>query len=45
MMLESMTMSELERDFEGCQFPKRVSEMEMSRQEWMLKLGVKPVSA
>ena len=45
MMLESMTTSELERDFEGSQCPKRVSEMETSRQEWMLKQGVKPVSA
>lgn len=45
MMLESTTTSELERDLEGSQFPKRVSEMEMSRQEWMLKLRVKPVSA
>lgn len=45
MMLESMTTSELKRDFEGSQFPKRVSEMETSRQEWMLKRGVKPVSA
>ena len=45
MMPESMTMSELEKDFEGSQFPKTVFEMEMNRQEWMLKLGVKPVSA
>lgn len=45
MMLESMTTSELERALGGSQFPKRVSEMEMSHQVWMLKLGVKPVSA
>lgn len=45
MLLESMTMSELEKNLGGSQFPKRVSEMETIRQEWMLKLGVKPVSA
>lgn len=43
MMLESMTMSELERAPGGSLFPKKVSEMEMSRQEWMLKLGLRPV--
>jgi hypothetical protein len=44
MMLESMIMSELERAPEGSLFPKSVSEMETSRQEWMLKLGLGPVS-
>lgn len=43
-MLESMTMSELERASEDSLFPKTVSEMETSRQEWMLKLGLRPVS-
>lgn len=33
MMLESMTMSELERTPGGSLFPKSVSEMEMSRQK------------
>lgn len=45
MMLESMTMSGLERAPEGSLFLKSVSEMEMSHQEWMLKLGLEPVSA
>lgn len=44
MMLESMTMSELERASGGSLFPKRVSEKETNRQEWMLKLGLRPVS-
>lgn len=43
MMLESMTMSELEKAPEGSPFPKRVSEMELSIQEWMLKLGLRPM--
>lgn len=44
MLLELMTMSELERALGCSPFPKSVSEMEMSHQEWMLKLGLKPVS-
>lgn len=44
MMLELMTMSELERVPGGSPCPKRVSEMEMSLQEWVLKLGLGPVS-
>lgn len=44
MMLESMITSELERGPGGSLFPKRVSEMETSRQEWVLKLGLGPVS-
>lgn len=44
MTLESMTMSELEKAPEGSPFPKRGSEMEMSPQGWMLKLGLRPVS-
>lgn len=43
-MLESMTMSELERASGDSLFPKIGSEMETSRQEWMLKLGLRPVS-
>lgn len=45
MMPESMTMSGLERTLEGSLFPKSVSEMETSHQEWMLELGLEPVSA
>lgn len=45
MMLESVIMSELEKAPEGSPFPKRGSEMETSHQEWMLKLGLRPVSA
>lgn len=44
LLLESMTMSELERASGDSLLPKRVSEMETSRQEWMLKLGLRPVS-
>lgn len=36
MMLESMTMSELERAPEGSLFPKNVSETETIHQEWVL---------
>lgn len=42
--LESMTMSELKKAPEGSPFPTRGFEMEMSHQEWMLKLGLRPVS-
>lgn len=45
MTLESTTMSELKKAPEGSPFPKRGSEMETSHQEWMLKLGLRPVSA
>lgn len=45
MTLESMTTSELEKAPEGSPFPKRGSEMETNHQEWMLKLGLRPVSA
>lgn len=44
MMLESMTMSELERALEGSLFPKNVSEMETIHQEWVLKLGLRSMS-
>lgn len=44
MMMESMTMSELERTPEGFLFPENVYEMETSHQEKMLKLGLQPVS-
>lgn len=44
MMLESMTMSELERTPGSSLLPKRVSEKETSHQEWMLKLELRPVS-
>lgn len=40
MTLESMTMSELDRAPGGFPCPKKASEMEMSCQEWMLKLGL-----
>lgn len=42
-MLESVTTSELERARGGSLFPERGSEMETSHQEWVLKLGVRPV--
>lgn len=42
-MQESVTMSELERGRGGSLFPERGSEMETSRQEWVLKLGVRLV--
>lgn len=45
MMLESMTMSELERAPGGSPCPKKASEMEKSHQEWMLKPGLGPASA
>ena len=44
MMLESMTMSELERAPEGSLFPKNVSETETIHQEWVLKLGLGSMS-
>lgn len=44
MMLESMTMSELERALEGSLFPKNVSETETIHQEWVLKLGLGSMS-
>lgn len=42
-MQESVTMSELERARGGSLFPERGSEMETSRQEWVLKLGARLV--
>lgn len=44
MMLESMTMSELERALEGSLFPKNVYETETIHQEWVLKLGLGSMS-
>lgn len=44
MTLESMTMSALKKAPEGSPFPKRGFEMETSHQEWMVKLGLRPVS-
>lgn len=44
MMLESMTMSELERAPEGSLFPKNVFERETIHQEWVLKLGLGSMS-
>lgn len=44
MMLESMTMSGLERALEGSLFPKNVSETETIHQEWVLKLGLGSMS-
>lgn len=44
MMLESMTMSELERALEGSLFPENVSETETIHQEWVLKLGLGSMS-
>lgn len=37
MMLESMTVTEVERAPEGSLSPQSVSEMGMSHQEWVLK--------
>lgn len=44
MMLESMTMSELERALEGSLLPKNVFETETIHQEWVLKLGLGSMS-
>lgn len=44
MMLESMTMSELERAPEGSLLPKNVFETETAHQEWVLKLGLGSMS-
>lgn len=44
MMLESMTMSALERAPEGSLLPKNVFETETIRQEWVLKLGLGSMS-